>query len=612
MPSRPVKFESVLYVIAFILAAAVRFIQLGALPLGDIEAGWALQGLHVAQGTRPLLGPQPVYILPTGLLFFLLGASNFMARFLPALAGSVLVLVPYLFRQRLRTVPGLLLAFFLALDPGLVSLSRQAGSLMTALTCILLAWAFWWRGHPRAAGTFGGLAMLSGPSVWAGLLGLSLAWILRRTMDRSPASVRDQKLSSTSGLTPDGLATADSALSPQGQADQSADSARREGLKSALVFGIATLFLGGTMFLLSPNGLSAWLNALPVYLGGWARPSGVPAGRLLFALLAYQPLAVLFGLVALVRGWLQRRKRHIRLSLWLLAALLVALFYPARQVGDLAWALVPLWALAALELAYHTRIFLEERREVAGMALLIFILLSFAWLDYTGIALNPLTSANMSSNDLQVGGTLLFENLPPTRYVLLLSVLLLLAVSVLMVALGWSARTARLGSVWGVTVALGIYALGMAWGATGLRTPDGWELWWPEKRPAQADLILQTVNEQSEWSTGDAKSQPVTLLNIDSPALEWLLRGRVMQNVSVLDPEASPAIVVSAQTESLNLPIAYRGQDFSWRREPYWDIVGIYEWIKWSVFRDLPYQAETVIVWVRNDLFIDTSQSLSE
>jgi hypothetical protein len=152
----------------------------------------------------------------------------------------------------------------------------------------------------------------------------------------------------------------------------------------------------------------------------------------------------------------------------------------------------------------------------------------------------------------------------------------------------------------------------MAWGATGLRTPDGWELWWPEKRPAQADLILQTVNEQSEWSTGDAKSQPVTLLNIDSPALEWLLRGRVMQNVSVLDPEASPAIVVSAQTESLNLPIAYRGQDFSWRREPYWDIVGIYEWIKWSVFRDLPYQAETVIVWVRNDLFIDTSQSLSE
>jgi hypothetical protein len=107
-------------------------------------------------------------------------------------------------------------------------------------------------------------------------------------------------------------------------------------------------------------------------------------------------------------------------------------------------------------------------------------------------------------------------------------------------------------------------------------------------------------------------SQDVTLLNIDSPALEWLLRGRSLQKVSALDLEASPAIVISAQSEALNLPIAYRGQDFSWRREPFWDIAGMYEWIKWSVFRDLPYEAETVIMWVRNDLFIDTSQSLAQ
>jgi hypothetical protein len=366
------------------------------------------------------------------------------------------------------------------------------------------------------------------------------------------------------------------------------------------------------MFLLVPNGLSAWLNALPVYLGGWARPSGVPAGRLLFALFAYQPLAVLFGLAAVARGWVQRRKRYIRLSLWLLAALLVASFYPARQVGDLAWVLIPLWALAALEFSNHTRIFLEERREVAGMATLVFLLLSFAWLDYAGIALDPLNPANVTSNAIQVGGTILFENLPPTRYVLLVSVLVLLAVSVLMVALGWSARTARLGSVWGLAIALGIYSLGMAWGATGLRTPNGWELWWPDDRPAQGDLLLATVNEQSEWSTGDAMSQDVTLLDIDSPALEWLLRGRSLNKASALDLEASPAIVISGQTESINLPIAYRGQDFSWRQEPFWDIAGIYEWIKWSVFRDMPYEEETLIVWVRNDLFIDTSQSLPQ
>jgi hypothetical protein len=240
---------------------------------------------------------------------------------------------------------------------------------------------------------------------------------------------------------------------------------------------------------------------------------------------------------------------------------------------------------------------------------LVFILLSFSWLDYAGIALDPLNPVNIASNAIQVGGNVLFEHLPPTRYVLLISVLLLLAVSVLMVALGWSARTARLGSVWGLTIALGLYSLGMTWGATGLRTPAGWELWWPDKRPAQADLLLTTVNEQSEWSTGDDMGQDVTLLNIDSPALEWLLRGRTVHIASALDMQAPPPIVISSQSEALNLPIAYRGQDFTWRQEPLWDIAGIYEWIKWSVFRDMPYDDETVIVWVRNDLFIDANQS---
>lgn len=592
MQFRPIKRESVLYGIAFILAIALRFINLGALPLSDTEASWALQALHVAQGTHPLLGPQPIYVLSTSLLFFLFGTSNFLARFVPALTGCALIFVPYLFRERLKPVPSLLLTIFLALDPGLVSLSRQAGSLMPALTFVLLTWSFWWQKRPRAAGVFGGLALLSGPSTWAGLLGLGLAWILRRTMETPPAAARDEKQADTE------------------EASQSVESVRRGNLKAALIYGGVTILLAGTLFFLSPNGLSAWLSALPVYLAGWVHPSGVFGGRMLFALFAYEPLAVLFGLVAVLRGWLLRRKRYIHLSLWLLTALLVALFYQARQVGDLAWVLVPLWTLAALEFSNHTRIYFDERREVFGVALLVVILSLFAWQDYAGIALDPRNPANITSNIVSLGDRTLIANLPPTRYVLLISVFLLLGISLLMVAFGWSMRTARLGSVWGITIALGLYSLGVAWGATGLRTPTGWELWWPDRQPDQAALLLSTVNEQSQWSTGDDFSQDVTILSIDSPALEWLLHDRPVQTVPALDPEEAPAIVVSQQTESLSLPIAYRGQDFTWRREPTWGSLTIYDWIKWSVFRELPYNAETVIVWVRNDLFIDTRPSL--
>jgi len=273
--------------------------------------------------------------------------------------------------------------------------------------------------------------------------------------------------------------------------------------------------------------------------------------------------------------------------------------------------LVPLWTLAALEFSNHVRIFPEERREVGGVVLLVFVLLVFSYLNYAAIALDPGNPVNTTTNVFRVGNTVLFENFPPTRYLLLFSVLLLLVVSLMMVAMGWSVRTARLGAVWGLTIALGLYSLGMTWGATGLRTPNGWELWWPGQQPGQADLLLMTVNDQSEWSTGDETSQEVTILDIDSPALEWLLRDRSLQTVSALDVQEAPAIILSpAQVDNPELPIAYRGQDFTWRKNPSWSILSVPDWVRWSVFRDVPYDTETVILWVRNDLFIDTHQSL--
>ncbi|MFZ5908662.1 MAG: phospholipid carrier-dependent glycosyltransferase [Chloroflexota bacterium] len=595
-----IKTETSLYLSAFLLAAAFRFAGLGVLPLGDAEAEWALQALHLAQGTRPLLGPQPAYVLPTGSLFFLFGATNFLARLLPALTGSLLVALPFLFRDRLKPAPGLLLAFFLALDPGLVALSRQAGSPMPALAFTLLAWASWWKGHPRMAGALAGLALLSGPALWPGLLGMGLAWGIWRVTQPHPAAPAGED--GETPPTPEALIGDDTS--------QGGIPKQRSDLQSALTVGGATMLLGGTLFFLSPNGLSAWLSSLPTWLGGWSQPSGVPVERLLFAPVIYQPLAIICGLVAIVRGGWQGRRRYIRLGVWFGIALLLALLYPARQVGDLAWALIPLWALAALELSNHLRIFPEERREVTGMGLLVALFLVFAWLNYTSIALDPYNPANAMANGIQFGGKIILENLPPTRYLLLGSVLILLVVSILLVALGWSARIARLASVWGLATALGMYALGVAWGATGLRTPDGWELWQSPTRPAQADLLLAAVNEMSEWSAGDGQAQEVILSGLDSPALSWLLREHSLRSVTALDIQQSPAIVLTAEQESLDIPSAYRGQDFAWRQSPSWDILSTNDWIRWSVFRKLPYDSDTVIVWVRADLFPDAHPSL--
>ena len=242
-------------------------------------------GLARGQGMRPLLGPQPIYILPTSALFFLFGSSDFLARFIPALTGSALILVPYLFRERIKPVPGLAagllpgarpgpgLAFAPGWEPDPCTDVRLAGLGLLVAGTSAGGGSLCRVGFALGAVRLGGIA-------WAGI-GLDLT--SARWRGRLPGRLRRQV--------------------DETEAGKSVESVRREDLKAALMFGGATILLGGTMFLLSPNGLSAWLNALPEYLAGWVRPSGVPAGRLLFALLVYQPLAVLFGLVAVVRGW---------------------------------------------------------------------------------------------------------------------------------------------------------------------------------------------------------------------------------------------------------------------------------------------------------------------
>ncbi len=160
---KPFRHQTALYVAAFLLALALRLIRLGTWTLTDTEAQWALQALGVAQGLHPALGSQPAYVLLTSIIFFFYGSgTNFLARFVPALAGSFLVFVPLLFQERLKPRPGLILAFFLAFDPGLVALSRQAGSSILAVTFLLFAWGFWQRKQSRLAGVFAALALLSG------------------------------------------------------------------------------------------------------------------------------------------------------------------------------------------------------------------------------------------------------------------------------------------------------------------------------------------------------------------------------------------------------------------------------------------------------------------
>ena len=192
---------------------------------------------------------------------------------------------------------------------------------------------------------------------------------------------------------------------------------------------------------------------------------------------------------------------------------------------------------------------------------------------------------------------------------LLFGSLFLLLMSILLVAVGWSIRSARLGAVWGLVVMLGIYSLGMMFAAGGLRVNRGVELWNAGASPAEADLLLTTVNQTSDWSKTNANALSVTIVGIDSPALRWLLHQHKVEVVSVLDASTSPSIVITTGQDNPSLAAGYRGQSFVWRQSPLWDAAQTGDWLHWVAFHQMAQNSETIIVWVRNDLFIDANSS---
>jgi hypothetical protein len=566
--------EHSLYALALLLAVCIRLLALKNMALNDLEAGWAMQAFGLARGQAVDIGPQPLYVLFTGLLFSLLGSDNLSARLLPALAGSLLVLFPYCMRGYIGKRAAVILAFGLALDPALVFLSRTAGSQMPALTFGLLALAAVFARRPAWAGLFAGLALLSGPQALAGAVAIGLAW-------------GAGKLLANAGIV--------QPLELENQADTPSGPHQ---VRLGLFFLAGTLLVAGTLFFRFPLGIGALADILPAYFGGWVTPSGIPALRIPAAWVFYQPLLFFFGLAGVARAWIARHPQYNTmrwLSLWALFALAAAMLYPARQVTDLAWALIPLWALTAMEIEWDlSSIGLRAHKPIAlGQAALIFLLLAFAWFAMASLR-------NFSGDMQQIG----FRS----AILLIIGAAAMAAVTTSLVALGWGWRTARLGMVWGLTLSLGLYMLSAMWGSAGLRAINsdviGQDLWSTASTTTQADLFSKTMTDLSEWNAGQNDTLQV-VSTVDFPSIKWVLRNwRQVSFTREIPAGEQPAIILTPKDQPiLNNSQAYRGHEFAWEETQTWQGILPPDFPSWFAFHEAPHQPVAIILWARSDLF---------
>jgi hypothetical protein len=561
--------EQLWYGLAFALALLLRLVMLGAAPLSESEAALALQSLGIAHGARPELAAQPGTLMINAALFYIFAGSNFLARLWPAVSGSLLVLAPLGFRRQLGGRAALVLAFFLALDPGLVALSRQVSSPLPAITFALFAVGLWLNRRPLLAGITAGLALLGGPQIWAGLIAASLALAIAPLFSRR----------ATGGE------------APESHPEEGSQAPASSGWIPAGIAALLTLGLVATLFWLAPQGLSAFGASVAAYFATWTSVNGISAGLLLAALLSDEILFILLAVWGVVNGIRGRSRVDTGLGLWALAALALAFIPAGRQTAGLAWALIPLLALAARGIA-ALQIGSEEKERLPAWiyTAAVLFLLGFTWLNFTGIL-----SAWKENADRLTAHTAALSG-----------GIVLLVVATILVGWGWSRFVAAQGVLRGLLIVLAVSELSAATSSAGWRLTPPADLWGSYPRPEQARFLGETVGDLSYWRTGNRDALDLTVSGIQSPALEWSLRGMGQAQIAaVLGTTAQPSLVITPQqVQPPQLAAAYRGQNFLWDVSPDWSSMDALDWLSWIAFRTAPQKQTFVILWARSDVFL--------
>jgi uncharacterized protein (TIGR03663 family) len=603
--------ETAAYAAVGLLAAALRFLQLGLHPLDAAEAGQALAAFRLAGGEIQAApaGTLPALLTGNATAFTLLGASDVAARLVPALAGLVLALLPWGLRHRLGRGGALAASLLLALSPSAIYASRRVDSAVLVAACGLALVVGLLRyvdfGRPRAlyvaAGAVG-LGLAAGPGFYTLLLILALFGL--------GLYVGERWLGWATGWS--SLVRAYEAAR-QGQGDESDPADDRKGpVGSSLLLRagaiLAAMFgLSATAFVLHPAGIGLAADLVATWARGFLpEPGGQPAIYPLLLLLLYEPLILVLGLREAGR-WLaggrslpaegpppERPLSHTALLLfWAAAATLIVVAAGHRPATNVLFIVVPLAVLGGQGLeALWRRIAGRAPGGEVGLAALV--ALGVAVFVYLQLAAFARASSGAT---VSVAGVTLHTT---STYLLLALVALVLAIGLGAAAWFWRGPQVVTAGVWlaAVTV-LALFTVKGAWGANFDANPR--ELLVGQSTAPGVDLLVDQLEELSRDRSGDPHTLDVTVDAATGPVVAWYLRG--FEHLDVVEgfsqPPDSEAAVTLARAD---LPIgeAFRGQGYPlrWHWLP-WGLWG-QDLLRWLLFGEgsLPIIDQEVVLWV--------------
>ena len=369
--------EFIAHAVLVLVALVLRLIDLGDRPFHHDESQDAYFSWTLAERGdyhyQPILhGPLRFYL--TAATYTLFGDSDFTARLMPALMGTLIVAMPYLLRRQIGSVAALAAAVAFAIGPTFLYFSRFAREdvYFAAITFGMLVAVARYLDRPRRGG----------PIIIGALLALSFATkeatfitgFVATTFLAPMAAYQAWRASKETGDWRDGEIVA--AVRQVGYAPWA------YGLATfALVF--ALLF---TVFLTKPEGLwdgiyeglNYWLGQQDVGRGGepWYFYIAVLVGE-------EWPMLILGG-IGIV--WVIRHPSTVRLFLiWMFAMSLAVYSWASERFAWLAMhPLLPLILLAGM----GVQVIWNERRVALRAAGLVVVVLCVAYAGYASFLVN--------------------------------------------------------------------------------------------------------------------------------------------------------------------------------------------------------------------------------
>jgi hypothetical protein len=567
--------ETSLYIVIFVIATALRFSNLGAIPLTNSEAehalatasltGQASQFWNDGEAAIPLSSTYHIFTAP---IFYLFGTSDVSARIIPVLAGLVLVISPLLLRKQLGSSVSLVLSFLFAISPTLATTSRTAGGASLASLGFVVGLALLVGiekdehvlSHIRWAGAVIGLALASGPFVFHGIFTLCIGALILLVLSRGEAKY----------------------FIP----------VWREYAPQFLWIALGVMVILAAGFGLSFTSIASLSEAVGSWISGWGGPVAIPGLTTLAMCLIYEPLVLVFGFIGVIVSLMKKDRFGLVTFSWMIGGLIAMLIYPARSGSDLTWVIIPL-AFFAARVVVNIAGQIAQRKnwqEFLGLTCLLLVLLVFFYLQIAAYASGIGPVFDVMNRGL--------------RLWLALGVLFLggVVLAVFGVGWNWSIPGESLGLVGFLfLIALNISSLWRLNFASTIASPQ--ELWRSEVSTPSMRLMVETLETMSQSYMRRPDTLEVSVQGEILPSIAWAIRAFPKAGgKGGLGEFAFPVVITSEEHELPPLSAEYTGQGLNILES--WGWVGSLppDPITWWIQRDAPTFAENWVLLIRTDI----------